>query len=115
MTTESVYLGHDNTIDLILKKRVPPTKTATAVDLAPVTKITVTIGSVLIDSDDSSAPITWAESAQETGEIHIDVGGRTIATGLYVDCPIVVYDSSNPDGIVWDHVNIDVVADQEGS
>lgn len=115
MTTEIVYLGHDNTIDLLLKRRVPPSRTASAIDLTPVTKITVTIGGVLVDSDDSGAPILWAESSYETGEVRIDASGYSIPSGLHTDCPIIVYDTTNTDGIVWDHVNIEVVADQEGS
>ncbi len=115
MTTEIVYLDHNNVIDLILKKRVPPTKSATAQPLDAVTKMTLTVGGVFIDSDDSSAPIVWGESSQDVGEIRIKIGKREIDAGNYTECPIVVYDSSNPDGLVWDHINIDVIADQEGS
>lgn len=115
MTTEIVYLDHDNTIDLILKKRVPPTKVAAAEDLSPVTRITLTIGGTLIDSDDVGTPITWTDSSQETGEVHFDLGGYDLVVGHHIDCPIIVYDTSHTDGLVWDHINIDVIADQEGS
>ena len=73
MTTEIVYLGHDNTIDLLLKADDE------AQDLSLATRITATFNDgTFIDSDDSSAPITWAESAYDTGEIRIDVGGKNI-------------------------------------
>jgi len=56
MTTEIVYLGHDNSIDLVLKAD------GTARDLSNVTKITATFDSTKIESTDKAAgAIRWAQ------------------------------------------------------
>jgi len=109
MGTEIVYLGHDNTIDLLLKQD------GTAQDLSGVTKITATFGDTLIESTDAAnGPITWAQSGYDTGEIRLALGAQSIDEGRYM-VPIVVYDSGNPNGIVWDYVSVEVKAEVEAS
>ena len=93
MDAEYVWLGHDNTIDLILKTD------GTATDLASVTKITATFDDTLISNTSaSSGTITW--SGYDTGEIRLALGGATITAGSY-KVPIVVYDPANATGVVW--------------
>ena len=109
MATEIVYLGHDNTIDLLLKAD------GTAQDLSGVTKITATFGDTLIESTNAAnGPITWAQSGYETGEIRLALGDQEISPGGY-NVPIVVYDAVNTDGIVWGTVTVIVKAEVEGS
>ena len=109
MATEIVYLGHDNTVDLLLKAD------GTAQDLSSVTKITATFGDTLIESTNAAnGPITWAQSGYETGEIRLALGDQSISTGSY-NVPIVVYDAVNTDGIVWGTVTVIVKAEVEGS
>lgn len=107
MRTEIVYLGHDNSIDLILKAD------DAAVDLASVTDMSLTLGTTLIESDNGdSDPIRWAKVGYDTGEIRLFLGGETITAGNY-QAPLVVYDPTNVDGVVWGLIPIVVYAEVE--
>lgn len=100
MTTEIIWLGHDNTIDLLLKAD------GVAQDLASVTKITATFGSTMITSEDHAAgAILWNNDGYDTGEIRLDLGDQSIDPGGY-GVPIVVYDPSNTEGIVWGTIHV---------
>jgi hypothetical protein len=106
--TEIVYLGRDNTIDLLLKAD------DVAVDLSSVTKITASFGSVLVSSTDSAAgAIKWSGAGFDTGEIRIDVGAETIPVKTKYSVPIVVYDAVNTNGVHWGEVPVQVKANQE--
>lgn len=110
MATEYIYYGHDNTIDLILKAD------GTAQDLSSVTKITASFNDTLIESDDNeNGVITWDKTGYDTGEIRLALGGSTITAGSYPAVPIIVYDPTNEDGIVWDEIFITVYAEVEAS
>jgi hypothetical protein len=108
MDTEIVYLGHDNTIDLLLKA------SSSAASLTSVTKITATFDDTLItNSSASTGTITWAGASYSTGEVRMTLGAQTIDPGRY-DVPIIVYDATWTTGIVWDIVPIRVRAEVEG-
>jgi len=110
MSTEIVYLGHDNTVDLILKVD------GTAQDLSSVTKITATFDSATIESaDKASGAITWDQAGYDTGEIRMALGDETITAKKYYTVWIVTYDPVNSDGIVWGSVCIIVKSEVEGS
>ena len=97
MTTEIVYLGHGNTIDLFLDAD----NLGDEDDFSAVTKITATFGSkTIISEDKASGPITWDQPGYLNREIRLNLGGETISPDGY-DVYIVVYDPSNPTGIVW--------------
>jgi hypothetical protein len=107
--TEIVYLGHDNSIDLLLKAD------DVAQSLASVTRATITIGEVTIDSDNGETdPIRWAKSGYDTGEIRLFLGGQTLveAAQPYTSY-LVIYDADHPEGIVWGYVLIRVKAEVE--
>jgi hypothetical protein len=107
MATEFIYLGHDNTVDLILKAD------GVAIDTAAITSMTATFGSTTITSNNkATGPIKWDQAGYDTGEIRLDMGAETIPVGTY-DCWINVYDPSNPEGVVWGTVRIQVVAEME--
>ena len=108
-TTEIVYLGHDNTIDLLLKSD------GTAVSLSAVTAMTITVGEVTVSSDNDAAdPITWAKSGYATGEIRLKLGAEIlVASNTPYSAYLVVYDAANPEGIVWGYVPIRVRAEVE--
>lgn len=109
MNTEIVYLGHDNRIELILKAD------GVAVDLVSVTRMTLTVGAILIDSDNGDAdPIQWAKGGYATGEIRLFLGAQVISPGKY-RCPLIVYDPANDDGIVWDMIPISIFDDVEAT
>jgi hypothetical protein len=104
---EFVYLGHDNSIDVILKSN------SVAVDLASVTRITLTLGAKLIDSDNGDEdPIRWIKVGYVTGEVRFFLGAQTIRPGNY-RAPVVVYDPTNPNGIYWASIPLTVVAEVE--
>ena len=107
MATEILFLGHDNTIDLVLKAD------GAAVDLAAVTAITATFNGTTVESTDKAAgAITWDQGGYDTGEIRMALGGETITPGTY-DVAINVKDPSNTEGIAWGYVRIEVVAEFE--
>lgn len=109
MTTEIVWLGHDNTIDLLLKAD------DVAQDLSSVIKITATFdGTTITSADHAAGAILWNNDGYDTGEIRLDLGDQSIDPGGY-DVPIVVYDPSNTDGIVWGTIHVAVRAEVEAS
>lgn len=109
MDTEVVWLSHDNTIDLQLKA------SSSAYSLTSVTKITATFGTKKIqNSSASSGAITWAGAGYSTGEVRLQLGSQSISAGSY-NVPIIIYDASHANGIVWGHVPISVRTDPEGT
>ena len=107
MRTEIVYLAHDNWIDVILKAD------GVAVALTSVTRMTLTFGTKLIDSDNGDTdPIRWIKAGYATGEVRLFLGAEAIAAGSYA-APLVVYDATNVEGIVWGLIPITVTADIE--
>jgi len=111
MTVDTIYLGHDNTVDLVLKVD------NVAFDLSDITSITATFGDVTITSTDKvSGTITWDQPGYDTGEIRLDMGGQAItASKKPYSVPIVTYDAINTTGIVWGEHRILVKAEVEAS
>lgn len=103
MATEVAYLGHDNSIDLILKTD------GVAQDLTAVTKITITIGPDTVTSTDKAAgAIRWDQAGYATGEIRLFLGDQDINPGSYSEAWVVVYDPTNTDGVVWGSIELNV-------
>lgn len=103
---ETLYLDHGNTIDLVLKSDDE------AVDLSTVTGIRVMFDQTSIYSNNGSqGPIKWqigsADANWQTGEIRIDCSSHDINPARY-KVPIIVYDPTNTDGVVWDYLQIEV-------
>ncbi len=110
MTTEIVYLSHDNINRLILRE------SGVGQDLSAVTKITATFRDILISSTDKAVGvITWDQVGYVDGEIRLDLGGQAIPSGTYDDVYIVVYDAVNTNGIVWESFPAEVMAEVEAS
>lgn len=109
MATEKIYVDHDNTVDLILKSD------GVAVDLSNATKISISIGGTTFESaNKATGVITWDQVGYETGEIRIDIGNETgldALAGSTYDAEITVFDASNPNGIAWDVIRVQVIAD----
>ena len=102
MTTETIYLGHDNIIDLLL------TADGEVVDISATTRATAQFGGIYIDSDTSLSAFDWSEG--EDGILHLTFGKETILTGTY-KVVITLYDPVNPDGVVWDYFRCEVVGE----
>ena len=104
MITEHVYLGHDNTIDLLL------TADGAAVDLSAVTRMTLELDAeTIIDSDPEESPDAFDWDTGTTGKLVLALGGETIEAGTY-RTTLTVYDPTNADGIVWGQFNLVVHA-----
>jgi len=107
MDTELVYLGHSNSIDLILMSD------GVAVDLTSATKMTLTInGKTFTSSNGGGDLILWSQTGYSVGEIRIFLGDQTIAVGRY-ESILVVYNPSNVKGIVWGNLGVWVKAEVE--
>ena len=104
MITEHVYLGHDNTIDLLL------TADGAAVDLSAVTRMTLELDATVIDSDPEESPDAFDWDTGTTGKLVLALGGETITAGTYEKATLTVYDPTNTDGIVWGQFNLVVHA-----
>ncbi len=109
MTPEIAYLSHDNSIDLILKAD------GVGVDLSTMTSMTLTFGTKKITSGNLAAdPIRWNQAGYAIGEIRIFLEDQVITPAQY-HAPLVVYDPTNADGIVWGEILIEVKAEVEGT
>ena len=96
--TEIIDLGRDNSIDFILYAD------STAQDLSAVTTMSLRVGSVVVTSTDSTGGrIRWSGAGYATGEVRIFAGGTVadLSTGVFT-AALVVYDVTNPNGVVWD-------------
>ena len=116
MAVEVIWLGHDNTVDLSLKK---DGVALTDDEMDGITQITASFGSILITSTNQAGdPIRWRQTGYDDGEIRISVGGESIAPNTY-DVYLVVYDSANTDGVVWstdgDTVKVKVISEVEAN
>ena len=98
MITEIVYEGHDNKINLLLRAD------GEAVDLSSVTKMELKLDDTTISSQDYPSAFDW-NSSSTTGEVILDLGDVGLEEGHYVAW-LVVYDSTNTDGIVWDKFHL---------
>lgn len=108
-TRETVYLGHDNSIDIIL------TEDDQVQNLSAATQMTVTLGAVTITSDNGAAdPIRWNKSGYVAGEVRIFLGHQAVTAGYY-EAPLVVYDEVNTEGVVWTVIPIDVKPEVENA
>lgn len=118
MQQEIVYLNHANTIDLILKRKRasdPAPIPLTNGEMDAITRMTLSFGSLLIDSDNGdSDPIRWRKSEYATGEIRLFLGAEAITAKIY-SAPLVVYDPTNPEGVMWGRINIKVEEDPEAA
>ena len=110
---ELVWLGRDNSIDLLLYAD------STVTDLSAVTEMRLALSgtTIIITSTDSTAGvIKWGESTYATGEIRIAAGGSpqltTAMAGKKYMGTLVVFDPSNSTGIVWDNdIPLRIMAD----
>lgn len=106
---ENVYLGHSNTINLILKSN------STAVDLSGVTSMTLTFNGVLLTSTNTTESITWNQAGYATGEVRLHLGNQTtLSTGIY-EAPLIVYESTDVNGIVWGTMPLHIIEEVEGT
>ena len=93
---ERVYVGRDNVIRLRLSED------GVAIDTGTITRVIIIFGGLTVDSQTQgglSGPVFYT---QASGVIQLRLGHVTgiPAAGVY-NARLVVYDASNPTGIVW--------------
>ncbi|MBW8001767.1 MAG: hypothetical protein FVQ80_07055 [Planctomycetes bacterium] len=101
---ELVWLGRDNTIDLLLKSD------GSAYDLSSATTIAMVFSGVTINSDAQPSWFDWTTSSLTTGQVNVSLGtaGTSIPSGFVYDAKLIVYTSSNTRGIIWGTVPVSV-------
>lgn len=112
---EHVYLGRDNRIDLVLLADGVVSR------LDGITKMRLEIGSTVLDSQTCAGVFDWTQtvSAEEAArydgisegdsKVILALGGQEISPGSY-EARLILFDSSNPNGLVWGHIPILVYA-----
>ena len=116
MNYETCYLGHSNSIDIVLKSQGATSTSSSAVDLTTIDWMSLTFGSVVVTStNNATQAIRWAKAGYVTGECRLFLGEATMATGAY-DAPLIVYDAGDTTlGIMWGYIPIRVKSDPEGT
>lgn len=102
---EIIYIGsYDNTIDLRLDSD------GTAISTSSITRIDANIGGVDVTStNESTDPIRWAQLDYVEGEIRCKLGDADGLVPFLGDMYIVVFDPTNPDGVVFGPIAVKAV------
>ena len=113
MDVQTVYLNHDNVIDIILEAD------NTAVDISAATALVLSFGTVAIRSTNSTAQfITWNGGTWATGEVRFNLGKSTklrdqVGPGSY-KAWLTVYDPLSTAGLIWGQIPMIVKGEVEG-
>lgn len=97
---EMVYLGSDNSIDLLFMFD------GNVADISDTERITIEFGDTVVDSDTSPDAFDWSDG--ENGILYLTLGDESIPTGSY-DAFVAIYDSDNVNGLAWDSFKCRVV------
>lgn len=97
---EIIYLGRDNAIDVQLKTD------GVVADLGPITQIDLIEkdGIWLVSSATSSEAFDWTVG---NGTVSMQLGGEALPIGTH-KCYLIIYDPTNPNGIVWEDLKVTV-------
>ncbi len=99
MATETVYIGRDNVVDLLLQVD------GVAQDLDSVTQIDAVLGDTTVSATVSTEwPIKWT-GLGVSGKIQLKIG-EELSSNYRGRMWIVVYGLDNPNGIVWGYVDV---------
>ena len=100
---EVFYESANNALDVQCLSYDPATPSEVAVshpvDLSQVTRVTVTLGGVTVDSAVSPSAFQWL-GQNATGKITVQLGGHNIPVGEHY-ARLVTYDPLNIGGVVW--------------
>jgi len=97
--TEYHWVGHDNTIDLVLKED------GSAVSTTSVTKAKISFDDqTIISTNQAGDAIRWDQAGYATGEIRISLNNETVNAGKH-EATLTIYDAVNTDGVVWKHIS----------
>lgn len=105
MDTEILYLGHDNSIDVILKSD------SSAVDTSGFTRMTISIGSVALESTNADdGMIRWNKAGYDVGEVRLYLGNSSRLDKGQEQASLVVYNATATNGIVWGEIPLIIKA-----
>ena len=100
---ETIWVGRDNTIELILKAN------NVAQALSSVTHMELVVSGVTYSSV-TPGYFDWqnrvSTSGTTTGWASLSFGGATNLTPGTYDCELIIYDAGNLQGIVWGEIPI---------
>lgn len=103
---EYIHSGNDNIIELILKED------GVAVDLSAITRITLTCGATTLDSATTSPTGLGSgnvfDTSEGSGKLILRLGDSGLSDGRYPQSKLILYDTSNTDGIVWGTIRLTV-------
>lgn len=102
--SDVIYLNRDNQIILELRTN------NVLQDLSGLTRAQLIVGTTTLDSSGSSY-FDWTDTGYGTGTIVIDAGSASLTKGCYYNSYLIVYDNTNPNGIVWGKVFAIIVED----
>ena len=106
---ETIYLGHDNAVRLVCKEN------SSAIDTSVLTKAAIQLN-VLVDSTAADAGyLRWNQSGYESGEVRLYLGMATVISPGKYKAPLILYDATSPNGIVWGTIELKVEKDPAGS
>lgn len=112
---EVVYVTRDNRIDLRLKADLNDGNGMQYQPLTAVSRMDVVVSGITVSSTNTGPDvIRWTQVGYATGEVRMWLGRYTYLVGIVptylpsgrYDAPLIVYDPSNPNGIVWGYVPV---------
>lgn len=108
--TETIYTNRDNTFELLLKADGVAVNLATAEP----TKIEILFLGNYYNSDEFPNAFDWTTQGA-SGIISFDLASiTTLEAGRDKNAELIVYDGTNPDGIVWGTFDL-LVKELEGT
>ena len=109
LSMERVYLDRDNSIDVILMAD------GSAADLSSVTRMTLAVGSVTLDSAviAHAGVFDWATSGA-SGILILNLGAQSLTAGDY-DATLTIYDATYTTGLIWGDIPLTVEATTAGT
>ena len=116
MITEEVYIDRDNAISFLLKKKPPDEdefRKLTSDEMADITRVKVRYNGKYYDSDDYPTLFDWSSYA-DIGVLTFKMGTMVgLEAGIDRNAELIIYNTANPNGIVWDTFRLKVLDDAE--
>jgi len=103
--TETIYLTRNNANDLLLTS-VDVDGVTSLADMRAVTKVEIVDSgcAFTIASDTSAGAFSWSSTVAD-GKLQVKLGQEPIPPATYT-CKLILYDPTNPDGIVWGELKL---------
>jgi len=100
---ETVYVGYDNLIDLLLKSD------GVAQDIRTTTKAAIVFNGYEYNSTNFADAFDWTTNGAN-GIIQLDLGSISgIETGRDKETELIIYDPNYTDGLVWGTFDLEII------